>query len=45
MAVPGGLPHPVSVENTGTTPTYVLFVELEEDGSAAGPSGSAIGPA
>jgi len=31
--------------HTGTTPTHVLFVELKEDGSAAGPSGSAIGPA
>jgi hypothetical protein len=32
-------------ENTGTTPTHVLFVELKEDGSVAGPSGPAIGPA
>ena len=32
-------------ENTGTTPTHVLFVELKEDGLAAGPSGPAIGPA
>ena len=32
-------------ENNGTTPTHVLFVELKEDGSAAGPSGPAIGPA
>lgn len=32
-------------ENTGTTPTHVLFVELEEDGLAAGPSSPVIGPA
>ena len=37
--------HELRLKNTGTTPTHVLFVELKEDGSAAGPSGPAIGPA